>query len=90
MEPFEFGPLGSFVLKSAVLISIITLCSFLLRGLIFGWALNLIVWWIGLIVLFRQDFWQSKVLVILLWGVHFVAGIGVMILITSLMRPAVP
>src|SRR5262245_32176982 len=55
IEPFDFGPLGSFALKSAVLISVICL-SALFFG-IAGRLVNLLIWWIGLVVLFRKDMW---------------------------------
>jgi hypothetical protein len=85
-EPFDFGPLGSFAVKSMILISIICL-SALFFG-IAGRLVNLLIWWIGLVVLFRKDMWESRVLVILLWGVHFLAGLAVGIIIQSLFRPA--
>jgi len=68
IEAFDFGPLVSFAGKSAILVSIVSLI-YLLPYV--HWF-TLIVWWIGLMVIFKKDFWECKMLVFLIWGVGFV------------------
>jgi hypothetical protein len=37
--------------------------------------LNLLIWGLGLVIIFRKDLWEVRVLVILLWAVNFAAGL---------------
>lgn len=66
-EPFDFGSLGSFAAKSALLLLIMTIIYLLPYANWFA----LIVWWIGLMVVFNKDFWECRILVLLIWGVSF-------------------
>jgi hypothetical protein len=72
IESLDFGRLSTFALKSVVLVAIVAVVvTFVPYG---GW-LSLLVWWVGLMAIFRMDLWQSRVLVVLLWGVNFAAGL---------------
>jgi hypothetical protein len=68
-EPFDFGSLGSFAVKSAILLSIIALMSLLPYV---NWF-TLVAWWLGLMIVFKKDFWECRILVILVWGLSFIA-----------------
>lgn len=85
-EPFDFGPLSTFALKSAILVGIVS-ASGLFLG-IGGRLANLLIWWLGLILLFRRDFWESRVLVVLLWGVNFLVGLLLQAAIQGLLTSA--
>ncbi|MCS7046333.1 MAG: hypothetical protein NZO58_08260 [Gemmataceae bacterium] len=74
IEPFDFGPLSSFAWRSSVLLTIVTTNTLLLKTT--GDLINLLVWWLGMLILFRRDFWESRVLVMMVWGAHCVAGLG--------------
>src|SRR5262245_25621960 len=73
-EPFDFGPLASFAGKSAILIAVITAISLIPYVYFF----SLIFWWIGLMIIFKKDLWECKILVFLIWGLsilfRFVLG----------------
>jgi len=73
MEPFDFGPLGAFALKSAILIFLVSLTVTFVP---FGRFASLLVWWFGLMVIFRKDFWECRVLVVMIWGVNFAMSFG--------------
>jgi hypothetical protein len=68
-EPFDFGPLKYFAAKSALLLTIIAII-YLIPYL--NWF-SLIVWWIGLMIIFKKDFWECRILVLLIWGLSFIA-----------------
>jgi hypothetical protein len=65
MGGVEFGSVGSAIAKGAVLITFADAAS-LIPGLV-GLALSLIVWWGGLMLLFRIDFWECRTLVAINW-----------------------
>src|SRR2546430_500605 len=67
-EPFDFGPLKWFAGKSALLVFVISLCQVFIP---FGGVAVLIPWWLGLMFVFKKDFWECRILVFLIWGVHF-------------------
>ena len=67
-EPFDFGPLGSFAGKSALLIAI--MATIYVMPYV-NWF-SLIAWWFGLMVVFKKDFWECRILVFLIWGVTFI------------------
>ena len=68
-EPFDFGALTDFAWKSAILVAIV---SAIVTFVPYGSLASLIVWWIGLMILFKKDFWECRILVILIWAVNFV------------------
>ena len=83
LEPFDFGPLRSFALKSLGLILLVSLIvTFVMAGI----YASLIVWWFGLMLLFKKDFWECKVLVILIWGINLLVGLGVQMIIASFQK----
>lgn len=85
-EPFDFGPLVSFALKSVSLILVVTLfITFVPLG---GFG-SLIVWWIGLMVIFKKDFWECKILVVLIWGISFLGGLGIRAIIALMAPPSI-
>jgi hypothetical protein len=76
-EPFDFGPLGSFAWKSAVLVLAVALVRTFVP---FGGLASLVIWWLGLMVIFQKDLWECRVLVILIWGTSFLLGMGITVL----------
>ena len=60
---FNFGELSAFVGKSAVLVAATTALAFIPYG---GW-LALAVWWFGVVAFFGMDFWEAKIIVIIIW-----------------------
>src|ERR1041385_4048187 len=70
-EPFEFGTLGSFLGKSALLIFVVSLCGLHFIGIL----ISVLIWWAGLRLLFKEDFWACRILVLLLWGLFFASSI---------------
>jgi len=87
IEAFDFGPLIWFAAKSALLISIVSLCLLVPAA---GWLLSFAVWWVGLVLVFKKDFWECRVLVILIWGANVIFGLLIEYLIrfSSLSHPA--
>jgi len=83
LEPFDFAPLGSFVGKSIALILIVALFTAVVP---YGNYATLIIWWIGLTLIFKKDFWECKILVILIWGISFLVWLGVKALLASFER----
>jgi hypothetical protein len=67
-EPFDFGALGPFAAKSAILIAIMSAISLIP----FVYFFSLIFWWIGLMIVFKKDFWECRILVFLIWGLSIV------------------
>jgi hypothetical protein len=79
-EAFDFGPLGWFALKSALLVLVASLIVIFIP---FGICGLVLVWWLGLMVIFKKDFWECRVLVILIWGVDFLLYMMIQGLIMS-------
>ena len=67
-ESFDFGPLGMFAIKSLILLGFISV----IYVLPYVHWLSLIFWWLGLMVIFQKDFWECRVLVMLIWGLSFI------------------
>jgi hypothetical protein len=59
---FNFGELSAFARKSALLVALASAVLFVPFG---GW-LALAIWWIGVVALFGMDFWEAKIIVVLL------------------------
>jgi hypothetical protein len=70
IEGFDFGNFPGFLGKSVLLIAVVSLCGFHLYGIL----LSVIIWWGGLMLLFKKEFWECRILVLLLWGLFFVTG----------------
>jgi hypothetical protein len=81
VEPFDFGPLGRFAGKSALLVLLVALTVTFVP---FGSLASLLVWWIGLMIIFKKDFWECKVLVILIWGMSFLLDLAIKAVLMSL------
>ena len=71
-ESFDFGRLSTFVLKSVIIVSVVAAVATFVP---YGGLLNLVIWALGLLIIFRKDVWELRVLVFLLWGVNFAAGL---------------
>jgi hypothetical protein len=80
-EPFDFGALTDFAWKSAILVAIV---SIIVTFVPFGGLASLIVWWIGLMIVFKKDFWECRILVILIWFVNFIFGLLIRGLVLSI------
>jgi hypothetical protein len=78
VEPFDFGPLSLFAAKSVALVLTVAL---FVTFVPFGGLASLIIWWIGLMVIFKKDFWECKILVILIWGISFLGNMGIQALL---------
>jgi hypothetical protein len=72
IESFDFGRLSTFALKSVLIVGIVAAVATFVP---YGGLLNLLVWALGLLIIFRKDMWELRVLVLLLWGVNFAAGL---------------
>lgn len=72
VESLDFGPLSTFALKSVILVGIVAAVATFIP---YGGLLTLIVWAIGLVIVFKMDLWEIRVLVLLLWGVNFLFGL---------------
>jgi hypothetical protein len=66
MGGVEFGSLSAVFLKGGFLLVAVNLIMLIPYG---GW-LTLPVWWLGLMMLFRIDFWEARVLVIINWALN--------------------
>ncbi len=67
----EFGQVHIVLLKAIPLLIIVSLLQEVPGG--FGFVLPIPVWWIGLMLLFRLDFWEVRTLVALNWGLNALA-----------------
>jgi hypothetical protein len=74
MGGFNFGELSAFVWKSALLVALASAVLFVPFG---GW-LALAIWWIGVVALFGMDFWEAKIIVVIIWACCFVIRIVLM------------
>ena len=72
-EAFDFGALWPFIGKSAILLGIISVISIIPYV---HWF-SLVAWWIGLMAIFKKDFWECRILVMLIWGLSFIVGLFV-------------
>ena len=71
VESFDFGVLSTFAWKSAILIAIISAVeAFVPYG---GWF-TLLIWALGLLLLFRKDPWESRILIVMIWVTNFIVG----------------
>ncbi len=61
-----------FIGKSLILTGVIAL---VVTFVTYGGFFTLVLWWLGLMVVFKMDFWECRMLVFLLWGVNYVAGL---------------
>jgi hypothetical protein len=77
----DFGPLHVFAVKSAILLFVANSVGTLPCG---GWA-ALGVWWIGIVLLFGMEWWEAKVLVLIIWVLNF--GTGMLIFFALFHRP---
>jgi hypothetical protein len=82
MGGVEFGSVGSVVAKGALLIIVADLVLLLPWGII-GWALSLVVWWAGLMLLFRLDFWECRTLVAINWILNLLVRLGLVAIFVS-------
>jgi hypothetical protein len=64
MGGVEFGPAHIVLLKGAGLILLVDAIAMLPQA---GIWLTLPVWWFGLMILFRIDFWEARTLVVINW-----------------------
>jgi hypothetical protein len=72
-EPFDFGSLGFFAGKSAILVFLIALTVTFVR---YGDLASLPIWWIGLMVIFKKDLLECRILVVLIWGTNFLVSLA--------------
>lgn len=82
-EPFDFGALSTFAWKSAILVLI---ASLVITFLPFGIYASLLVWLIGLIVIFKKDPWECRILVILIWVTYILVNFAITLLIEGMLR----
>ncbi|SRR5579875_3512732 len=65
----EFGQVHIVLAKAIPLLIVVNL----LQLVSFGIVLSIPIWWIGLMVLFRLDFWEVRTLVAINWGLNALA-----------------
>jgi hypothetical protein len=71
MGGVEFGTLGEVVVRGGILLIVINLVCLIPYGI---W-LALPVWWFGLMILFRIDFWEARTLVVINWLLNLVVNL---------------
>jgi hypothetical protein len=65
----DFGQVHIVLAKAIPLLIVVNL----LQLVPFGIVLSIPIWWIGLMVLFRLDFWEVRTLVAINWGLNALA-----------------
>ena len=68
MGGVDFGAVHIVVLKAIPLLIAVNL----LAAIPYGIYLAIPVWWIGLMILFRLDFWEVRTLVVVNWALNFI------------------
>ena len=87
IDGLDMGALGSFAWKSAILVLFVALTVTFVP---WGDFASLIIWWIGLMVIFKKDLWECRILVTMIWGVDFLCTLLVKsLLMASLERSPV-
>jgi hypothetical protein len=71
----EFGPLGPALLKGSLLV---ILGNVILLFVPFGLFLWVVVFWLGTGLLFRVEFWQARVFVLVNWVLNIVVSLLLM------------
>jgi len=71
VESFDFGVLSTFAWKSAILIAIISAVTVFVP---YGGFFTLLIWALGLLLLFRKDPWEARILIVMIWVSNFVVG----------------
>ena len=79
MGGVEFGALHMVLLKAIPLILVVN-CVALLPGAL-GFFLPLPVWWFGLMIVFRLDFWEARMLVVTNWILNILAHLLLLTLV---------
>lgn len=77
-EAIDFGALGAFAWKSAILVLVATL---VITFIPFGIFASMLVWFVGLMVIFKKDPWECRILVILIWVTYFLINFALSTLI---------
>ncbi len=67
----DFGQVHIVLVKAIPLLILVSVLQEVPGG--FGIVLSIAVWWIGLMLLFRLDFWEVRTLVALNWGLNTLA-----------------
>lgn len=78
----EFGEIHIVIPKALVLLLIVNLISLLPLGGI----LALPVWVFGLMLLFKLDFWEARILIVINWGLNFAVRFFLLAAILSAMQ----
>ena len=68
MGGVDFGAVHIVVLKAIPLLIAVNV----LAAIPYGIYLAIPVWWIGLMILFRLDFWEVRTLVVVNWALNFI------------------
>jgi len=71
VESFDFGVLSTFAWKSAILIAIISAVEVFVP---YGGGFVLLIWGLGLLILFRKDPWEWRILIVMLWVSDLIVG----------------
>jgi len=79
MGGVEFGALGVVIAKSALLLLLVDLATFLLP-MPWDFVLTIFLWWGGLMVLFRLDFWEARTLVFINFILNTLINLGLFML----------
>src|SRR5262245_25996722 len=76
----DFGPLELFAVKSVGLIAVAN--TFALVPFCGGW-MALAVWWIGIVWLFKMEYWEAKVLVLIIWVLNFISRLAILTILAK-------
>jgi len=79
MGGVEFGALHVVLLKALPLIALVNLVALLPGAL--GFFLPLPVWWFGLMIVFRLDFWEARMLVVTNWVLNILVHLLLLTLV---------
>jgi len=84
MESLDFGWLPGFAFKS---LGLVTAVAIVVTFVPYGSYFTLVVWWLGLMVIFKMDLWECKVLVVFVWACNYVAGLALRGLMLAAAEP---
>jgi len=81
-EAVDIGEIHVAIIKAFGLLLVVNLVSLLPFG---NWA-ALVVWLVGLMVVFRLDFWEARILIVFNWGLNFAVNLFLMAALAGWLR----
>lgn len=80
MRGVEFGAVHIVIGKAAALLILVIAVSFIPPPLL-GTILTLPVWWFGLMIAYRIDFWEARTLVVVNWLLNMIVRFSLVALL---------